>query len=91
MRDEEIERAKFLRAREPDFDYLRLLEKANALDKAVATKARDDTFRKALEMVKEWGDTFCVNREHYIGDKTANTRKRCCRKCWQALEQLGER
>jgi len=44
---------------------------------------RDLTKREIVE----WGNRFCVVIEHYGSDKRANTRKRECRKCWQALEE----
>ena len=38
-----------------------------------------------LKRIKEWGESFCVDVSHYGHDKRANTRKRECHKCWQAI------
>lgn len=46
----------------------------------------DQAISKAqLKKVVEWGNSFCTTIDHYGSDKRANTRKRECRKCWQAL------
>ena len=52
-----------------------------------------DSFRMSQEMsdarieaLIEELDTFCVNYDHYGTDKRANTRRRCCNKCWQELK-----
>ncbi len=58
---------------------------------ASRTIQRNDTFRKTLEMVQEWGNEWCCDKKHKALEGELGRRKHLCSLCWEALEQLGER
>ena len=49
-----------------------------------------DIARAQLKKVVEWGDLFCVNREHYGISKYVDKRQRECRQCWQAPKKEAQ-